>query len=1295
MGSKELANAATREDKEILRKHFGKQWKRVLTPDVAFVSGTVTGGEEDFGDLTGLNVTDDTILIEMGKKRLGEVQDAEGDSMEPELEQDLLFSELGAFPEDTLADLKGKISHALGIPTYRQHLFWECGFCATEPPAVTSYIVRPAVEIDMRNFGRDEVMTLADIPVDKSMAQSEHHIVSLDEFRSLGRKGMPIMRVFVVDLEDIVGPKRESLERVLQDDLQFDIIYKGFVEKYWPALSAQAFQVYMTDAGEMDLEFPRLGTPPLDNLLLQQKLLGAAHERSAILQKQASAPRMLAVTSTSALVDKHWSRGEVNVRNAFDMLDCSVEMPAMALLMGRMEDRRTLRAIKKHVSAQDPMYADIQNIDSLLMRRAASGRTGDKQSQLMLVLRTDAEQRRGRSDLMTILILDDGSYRITKNWAEDSRLTFKSVIKRLDSMVADLIKRINDMGDAVFPKGGSLAMPSDDCKISLEDLKISTFWGQSMTSEGFLRLKERMRELEHAGIITSKGLQQLDQLAVSYQKGIISYNPLAIDRGEILPSHNTYAHLTDDAIGQRWVSTYSGRSVRIKHRITDIKVEIQAANEPEFWRIWLVVLGAFDSLVAGPRKLNAGLLKRGKDTGSTLKLLLDTDPELYDLKKHDADAKVYSVLCQSPRAPSVFNSKEVAEMSKRERDKLVKYWNFTRDEEAYYKCPLKKYSHLGFLMGKHPHGYCIPCCQKTKIVPGSKRAQQQAECMESNSAGDAPEGRVRAHFLTFGKVIPTGRQGHLPPVMRDGLFFGSDVPMLLGVPQNSKNRQNIGFLFSLERISGDKQLLETFAMHVRRMGQRALVLARGSARIFRNALELADAISTFHDQFSMLAPGGCGYDIWEELFTNLMSEVFNLRIIRFVYDDGALTCHAFPQHEKTSRPTLVCVFEHRRGREAGGASATTKIMPIAVGSPDKFALPSEVAANVNRMLLRAQGGRGSSMKLTPQRVMSLIKNGKLEASIETELVNRHGFTYGFMLRMKSDSSHVYVPVHLTMNSPFDGDNVVGPRPNVPLPLRQLKKVMKVLGIVPEKSILHGGKIIGFISEGLPFYHDVEKSGAPTFGKLPEVHLNLDPLAVDELICASSPKKDDGLLAIDKYRLFVAEFASLLREERNTKMRERVISAKKFDFVSDEADRLELERALEASTRCKKGSFEDWVARAQFNFDRVTISHLEAMSDGDRTKEVEKIMRGLLVVDNAHAGATVKGANMFRSCKSDPTQKHCPLELSADELKKYSSVLAAEVVNPLKKELIPLYASGVINELDFRTDRDAVYVAVVR
>ncbi|MDF1729168.1 MAG: hypothetical protein P1U53_15615, partial [Sulfitobacter sp.] len=925
--------------------------------------------------------------------------------------------------------------------------------------------------------------------------------------------------------------------------------------------------------------------------------------------------------------------------------------------------------------------------EALLARRTISGRANDRHAQLMLILRTNAAQRRGRSDLMMIIVRSDGSYRITKNWPEDSRLTFKMVVKQLDGMVADLIRRINDMGDAVFPKGGSLAMPSDDCKISLEDLRVSTFWGQSMTSEGFLRLKQRMRELERAEIVSSRGLQQPDQLAISYQKGVVSYSPVAIDRGEPIPLRNTYAHLTDDAAAQRWEAVYPGRAAKLKHRITDVKVEIRAANESEFWRIWLMLLSVFDSLVVGPRRLNAGLLKRGKNSDGTLKLLLDSDPELYDLKKHDAGWKVYSVLCQSPRAPSMFSAKEAGAMSERERSKLVKYWNFTRDEEAYYKCPLKKYSHLSFLMGKHPLGYCIPCCQKTKIVPGSKRALQQEECMASNSAGESPQARVRAHNLTFGKVIPPGRQGHLPPVLSDGLFFGGDVPMLLGVPQHSEHRQDIGFLYTLERIVGDARLLEALAVHVRRMGARALTLARGGARVFGGALELADAVSTLREQFSPLAPGGCGYGIWEELLTDLVGEVFDVRVVRFVYEEGALVCRAFPQRGKTASPRLACAFEHRR---VIGSNMTTRTMPIAIGSPDNFELPAEIAANVYRMLKLSS--RGSVLKLTPQRVLAVAKS--LKAAVETELVNRHGFVYGYMLAMGGDASaQVYVPVHLTMSSPFDGESVVGPRPRVPLPLRQLQKVVKALGIVPEQRIMHAGESIGFMCEGVPFYHDGQAGGLGPDKNAME--LAFDPLEVDELICASAPAKDDGLIAVDKYRLFAAEFAGLLRGERNSELRKRIVAQKEFSFVEDEADRKELERALEAAARCKKGAFADWVERAQFNFDRITITRLEAMSADERARAVEELMRGLLVVDGKNAGPTTRGANIYRSCQSDSTQPHCPLALSEEELRKYSAILGAEIVNPLKKELLTLYASGVSNELDFRTDRDSVHITVIR
>jgi hypothetical protein len=99
-------------------------------------------------------------------------------------------------------------------------------------------------------------------------------------------------------------------------------------------------------------------------------------------------------------------------------------------------------------------------------------------------------------------------------------------------------------------------------------------------------------------------------------------------------------------------------------------------NMDEFEIIKRYIFSFLDSLVIGPNKIKGEKQIIQKTTpvegSQRLKSLQERDPELFDIKKHDSDATVYSVLCQSNRQPTIYDDLDLKSMSLKERSKLVK-----------------------------------------------------------------------------------------------------------------------------------------------------------------------------------------------------------------------------------------------------------------------------------------------------------------------------------------------------------------------------------------------------------------------------------------------------------------------------------------------------------------------------------------------------------------------------------------------------------------------------------------------
>ena len=71
------------------------------------------------------------------------------------------------------------------------------------------------------------------------------------------------------------------------------------------------------------------------------------------------------------------------------------------------------------------------------------------------------------------------------------------------------------------------------------------------------------------------------------------------------------------------------------------------------------------------------------------------DPELYDSRKLYKTKFIYSRICQKPYQPIIISDKEYKQLDKEQRDKAIKYWNFTSQKPTWYLSINPKYNKLG------------------------------------------------------------------------------------------------------------------------------------------------------------------------------------------------------------------------------------------------------------------------------------------------------------------------------------------------------------------------------------------------------------------------------------------------------------------------------------------------------------------------------------------------------------------------------------------------------------------------
>lgn len=1425
-----------KDDEAALRAYYGPSWRAQLTPDVALHfdgrakrAGPATGGADpDFGDLGDFDADPDLDPAPgaapgavFGEKSADDPGGpAGGPGSGPSWDATTRYEPLAVYPEDTFADLKDKIHVAAGIPPYRQHLFYSPASGSVE----TTYrltLEGGRVVTDIRALAAaGEAGRVAGVPVDRRLEERREdlQVIALDTFRTLGG-GAGTRRVFVADLDDVLRGAGGRLAAAIADRYEADLLYYGLCLKYWPSLSPSAFHLAATDgAAAVAAAYPLLA-PPLkatrERLAAEQELLDRTYARGRRVLAELKPPGgRVAVTEATVAVEPSAARARVNIRNVFDWLATSPRVPGavarLPLVAEAARGRQEAVATKRHVSAAAPraLAALAPFFDNPPRRPGVA---------YALARRPTSDGGGGGRDLaprfVYLTLFADGRYTVRGTWREDDRADFAAVLGQMTAAARPLIEAVNAMGAAAFPLGGGLATPAEAARrsgrVSIGGLTVSAYWPHALSTAGFREAKARWRAYERAGIVSVQGLQQAGAYTFHFRKGIVGHDERALERAIVripgarpgrvaVPNH--YAHLTDEAVGARWQRLYPGREVRVYHRTADLRIEAKGVDEAEFARIRQSVFVFLEGLVRGADRLPpAG---RAADPappgGRRLRALQEQDPDLFHPEKYDRGATVYSVLCQGARQPEVFSESAARALPEKRRAGLVRYWNFTEKRPVYYGCPAPEYPYLHFQAGRHPLGYCLPCCKKAAALPGTRGANVNRYCLEHAGEGDPPGGAapglepsgLSRHVLAYGKPVLPGRIA-LPPraVAEELLFDALPAPVslrLLGVEQSTPAVPDAGFFYSLAAAveTPPDEFAHELAATALALADTYYSLSAGAAAVFPSAEDLAAAITqTFGDaspEFSPFGPGGAAAEAWKEIFAELAGLRYDIVVATFVDPDGG----GGDGVALDLSPVAAARFGGRGGLDLVLLSASPAgVYPFVAVNPLEFlrtpgssgparrifseSYDEEAVADRVVEIVREMGSGGGSEaagQAPPDLTLLLEFAAGSDYAVETKLVNLRDMCYGVILRSGVGEA-VYIPVRYSAQyvavrgeegSAADLHAGVtaryGPRPAVPLPEPALRACLAALNefidrrggapVVPAGVLVRDGAAVGFVAEqrggrGLSHYHDP----APLSDRedLPRIAAPYDSREVDEAIYraggrpALDPLPEDAaagenaptphrlaaqaLYTHHLYRLFVAEFAALLRDERNAEVRaslEGLIQGTRFGSApSVAAYRIELAelladfpadvraiRALESAALRLSGresaghlrrALLDEIGASAFDFDQRTLNQLRGHPDPEETRrELDRTMRDYVVL-RADGAAPAGIANMYVACAAGTSlgRPQCAgpaaakrLVVPAGRYPDLVSILAADIRNPAKSAGLAVHTSGVIDAARF-------------
>lgn len=1299
-------------DRDIIKDYYGVHWKSYLTaPNLStkevnqqysiFLGGSrrdndinQSGDVFDFHAAKTLNsnknnaaksreFTDDDFLnidnTTVFKKSTKSAQFNYTFSSEP------VYSKLSIEKEDTIMTIKLKLQAISGIGIYRQHMFY---YVNNEGPIVSYKIVTNDIPINVKWQDLNNNKILADIGMDQLLTDTKScSVLAEDEFTSFNRIAGIFPNLYFIDFYSVFNDENPLLTDILQDKQQFTILYYGSIIKFWPMLTPEFAKMAIENPTEM-------ANHSILNIN-HQRLLDKYNYINELDFENVRDDYNITVTRANIKVTPSGKTCVLNIRSIFDWLKTDEKIVAMKLFL---DSDVTIKKVKRHFSSYKLIIRE--SIDRLLEYYLA------KNTLLFLIRHSKTSDK-----IIIMKLMINGQYIVSSTWVEDDNVKFENIIKDISVHIIGTINNINKMGVAAFPLGGQLVSNSANTTLGL--ITCTIFWQNVISNSGFKELRNLFREYELYGIIEALGIQHHNSYIFNFKHNISNYDIKTVQMmWDKLSNSNMYVYLSSEQYYDVWKNMFAGRQVKILHRVTDIRIEIMGANHlDEFNHIKKFIL----SILENNRKMLVKIEDK-VNTQNNLRKLQEQDPNLYDTKKYDKEAEVYARLCQSDRQPRILLKDEKLTKG------VIKYWNFTTNTPAYYTCENKKYPNFGFTVEGHPKGFCLPCCRKSESTQNSKAENILETCLKEHKFEN--NDLFSKHILQYGKPIYDYRIADCPKEISDGILLNcidkNYLFKLIGTKQSSKAIENAGYMYSIAHALSDDEMeiIDDIVEYVSDLVD-FNTLGGGLGGVFSSSKELAECIRASFDDSEELTKFSVGgqAENWQRIIKDIVFDLYDMAVIHFEDLNENLSKEAdtnIVMNITMRAEKIVLLLTNTTGTYLIGAMRPGQYLRSL--KIDKWKVSRrwfcEDMSNYTVDADEAEEDNVDNDRILPlnkvkdtvyKTIYKFFKEND-SFNIYTIMKNLHGYEVEkVLLNMKNtcygvvltkNGRRYYLPLNYSTYPDIDIDyeprDFINTREEVDELLRDFSiKILRVL--------MRNDKECGYMLENkLCVYFELAAAK-----KIIKETLNIpyDQLELDKLIIEAArndiqePEKLELDFSNKLYSLFVIEFATIVKNNKNLQMREKIskiiesFTIKNAILIKEQLAELKLETGdINIIKDIIKDNFNDKkkalniLDDIKFDFDNILINELR--ESPNKLTKIKNIMGKVCIIDEDATDLS----NIIVSCTEDTSieQRHCKnhkLKISAKNFDLFCNLLIADIDNP-SKHILLLSSSTILDPYEF-------------
>ncbi len=859
-----------------------------------------TGGDDDF-DITPFETEislDDIADISTNANAVDMTKEEEAIAT---ANAKLKFVYSGVYPLDTILDLKYKIYLSAGIPIYRQHL-WASYDRKLHPLSytisVSNHHIHSSIEELVKYFGGDKA-SLTDVegvPVNMYFYRNKDFITTraydtITLLRFLYEQH-GVLDYYVADLNDMFDATK--MQRLLNDKYMEEIVYYGFINLYFPMMTMSVFHDYITSESSLSELYPKLKPEKLsvrsvfDN---EAKITECAfHVTSDKKIENALGKKLFSsIKETKLTVDNFRQDVDLllNLRDLFDSLRLDDYMTYVKASILHNENTignkyQNIILHKSYHREQEPKEAMVVNSILIKMR-----------------LNLDTNEH------MFISFFKNGNFVIHSKWREEQHMTFATITEVVAKFANPIIDFINNNKHLKYH---NIEIPKISKSNSVfTETGFSFHYNADITDAHYKVLKSILHDYVRAGIITEKetkayvgvaedeGAQAVSEYF--FNKGMHKFDVSRLDKS--ITTNNYYEFLSNVVVFQKWKTIFENtRTMVVTNMLNRIKVEISGIRnqvETEIFHMYLLAMFYLFEENTKNIGVDYGDISRQRNK-RLLKNLKSSDPLLYNLKIYRSPI-VYSKICQKPYQPVMLTDNEYKKLPDGQRTNTIKYWNFTRQEPVWYRCPNAKYPHIKFITNQHPSGFCIPCCKKLEMNErvNQKKQEIHKKCLTDHVySGEKLILTKGNHYIaTYGKPIEVGRLSRLPENTLEPLFFDTYSPSggmdsecfksegyyIMGIDQNTKSLSKVGLIYCIMhalKMSLQEFLAETQQRINANPEKFAMLLDGNMPLYFNDAADLVRAVATIDGDITTTISVN-----WNDVFKSIAYHYFGVNTIVF------------------------------------------------------------------------------------------------------------------------------------------------------------------------------------------------------------------------------------------------------------------------------------------------------------------------------------------------------------------------------------------------------------------------------